>query len=80
MNRSVHSSELLPKFTLPLGIKWESNLPVAVIVSELALPRFTFPFALSVLARSRVPAISTSSFRLMWPLPFPVISTLPSEF
>ena len=50
------------------------------MVSEVALPRLTSPFAFSVLARSRVPAISTSSFRLMWPLPFPTMSTLPSEF
>ena len=65
MNRSVHSSEALPKFILPLGIKWESNLPVAVIVSEVALPRSTFPLNTELPPTVRLPIIpafaSTSS-------------------
>ena len=42
-----------------------ANLPYAYKVSPTALPRLTFPFAFKAPARSRVPAISTSSFRLM---------------
>ena len=57
MNRFCHSSEDDPKSLLPsvLGTKLLSNLPVAVIVSLVALPRSTLPLA------TRLPEISTLS-------------------
>ena len=50
MNKSFHSNPEAPKSLAlsVLGTKSLSNLPVAVIVSEVALPRLTLPFALSV--------------------------------
>ena len=49
MNRSCHSFVDDPRSLAPSvdGSKSLSNLPVAVIVSDVALPRSTFPFAFS---------------------------------
>ena len=73
MNRSVHSSEALPKFTLPVGIKEESNLPVAVIVSDVASPKSTLPLTV------KLPATSKSELKSTAPLivVIPDIATLP---
>ena len=48
--KSLHWSDEVPRFLVSSadGTKSLSNLPVAVIVSEVALPRLTLPFALSV--------------------------------
>ena len=50
MNKSLNSNEDAPKSLAPSveGTKSLSNLPVAVIVSEVALPRFSSPFAFNV--------------------------------
>ena len=48
-----------------LGTKLLSKRPVAVIVSEVALPRLTFPFAFNTPPRSRLPVMSVSSFKLI---------------
>jgi hypothetical protein len=46
MNKSLNSNEDAPKSLAPsvLGTKSLSNLPVAVIVSLVALPRLISPF------------------------------------
>ena len=50
-NKSPHCREVVPKSYVPSlkGTKLLSNLPVAVITSEVALPRFTSALALRVL-------------------------------
>ena len=43
--KSTHLFDELPKcLFVPLGSKLDANLPVAVIVSDPALPRNVFPF------------------------------------
>ena len=64
INRSCHSNALVPKSLVPSveGTRSLLNLPVAVIVSEVALPRSTSPLRTvfpetSILALiSRLPA------------------------
>ena len=50
MNKSFHSNVDVPRSLAlsVLGTKSLSNRPVAVIVSEVALPRLTSPLALNV--------------------------------
>ena len=69
MNKSFHSNPEAPKSLAlsVLGTKSLSNLPVAVIVSEVALPRLVSPFVFSV------------PVRLVTPPTFTVPSTLRSD-
>ena len=49
MYRSLHLFDEVPKsLVVPEGARSESTLPVNVIVSLVALPRSTFPFAVKV--------------------------------
>ena len=66
----LHLTELVPKSrALSVdGIKALSNLPVAVIVSDVALPRSTLPFRLD-----RPPTVM-SPFAIMWPEPLMITS------
>ena len=74
MNKSLNSKPDAPKSLAPSveGTKSLSNLPVAVIVSEVALPRSTSPLRTVAPETSILALIS----RLPWKVDIPVTFNL----
>ena len=72
MNKSLNSNEDAPKSLAPSveGTKSLSNLPVAVIVSEVASPKSTLPLRTVFPETSTFALISTSPLNVDIPVTF----------